>query len=114
MSADLPKPMAMTWLRGAQAQMDQFGRTAMTDFAWLIEAPGVFYLGARTLGRHEFYWTQDNNKALRFFNSEQADQCMMAVRELNPDLFAFARNLHDPRPVEHGWLEQTTKPVETT
>lgn len=36
----------------------------MTDFRWLIEAPGQRYLAARKLGNHEFYWTQDHNKAI--------------------------------------------------
>jgi hypothetical protein len=76
----------------------------MADFAWLIEAPGAHYLGARELGSYEFYWTRDHDKALRFFSSEHAEIVMMAIRELAPDLFAFARNLPDARPVAHKWM----------
>jgi len=76
----------------------------MTDFAWLIEAPGQRYLATRHLGRDEFHWTQDAAKATRFCSEAQADGVMMAVRELAPDLFAFAANLGDAKPTEHGWL----------
>lgn len=75
-----------------------------TSFSWLIEAPGQNYLGARRLGRSEFYWTPDHAKALRFWSKEQADQTMMAVREATPALFAFAANLGDARPRQHCWL----------
>ena len=77
----------------------------MSDFAWLIEAPGPFYLEAKKLSRYAFRWTVDPNRALRFFSKEQADMTMMAVCELNPDLFKFADNLRDARPVQHAWLE---------
>ncbi len=77
----------------------------MNDFAWLIEAPGQNYLGARKLSKYEFYWTKDHLKALRFYNQEQADLTMMAVRESEPELFAFAVNLGDATPVEHAWVE---------
>lgn len=75
-----------------------------TDFAWLIEAPGTKYLATRRLGINEFYWTSDHNTALRFISEQQADGVMMAVRELVPPLFEFARTLGEARPVEHGWI----------
>lgn len=76
----------------------------MSEYAWLIEAPGQRYLGTRRLGRDEFFWTQDHHAATRFMSEAQADGVMMAVREANPDLFAFARNIGDARPTEHAWL----------
>lgn len=76
----------------------------MTDFAWLIEAPGPHYLGTRTLGVHEFYWTAAPSRAVRFVSREAADGVMMAVRHMAPALFAFAVTLGDARPVEHGWI----------
>ena len=75
----------------------------MTDFAWLIEAPGPHYLATRTLGINEFFWTPDANKAVRFVSLDAADGVMMGVRQMNPALFAFAVTLGDARPVEHGW-----------
>ena len=79
--------------------------TAHADqFAWLIEAPGQMYLSVRKLAGHEFHWTKDHDKAIRFFSQEQADLVMMAVREERPDLFAFAQLLGEARPIEHGWL----------
>lgn len=76
----------------------------MTEFAWLIEAPGPHYLGVRNLGGHEFFWTADVNEALRFFSEDQADLTMMAVREARPRLFDFASNLRMSQAVEHGWV----------
>ncbi len=69
--------------------------------AWLIEAPGLNYLGARD---RAFFWTKDHAKALRFYSKEQADGAMMAIRELVPKLFGFAYTLGDASPVEHGWM----------
>lgn len=75
-----------------------------TDFAWLIEAPGQHYLAVRKLGGvHEFHWSQDHAKALRFRDQPQADEAMMAIRELNRDLFKFDGVLAPAKPVEHGW-----------
>lgn len=76
----------------------------MTEFAWLIEAPGQNYLAVRELARRkEFHWTHDHSKAIRFRTSEQADDTMMAIRGLNEELFAFAITLGEAKPVEHGW-----------
>lgn len=76
-----------------------------TAFAWVIEAPGQNYLGTREIGHHpEFYWTPDHAKATRFISKAQADGVMMAVRRMKPALWAFAANLGEARPVEHGWL----------
>lgn len=77
----------------------------MTDFAWLVEAPGQNYLGVREIGHHpEFYWTRDANKALRFWTKEQADLTAMAVRRMEPKLWGFAVTLGEAWPREHGWL----------
>lgn len=77
----------------------------MADFAWLIEAPGPRFLGARCIGGyHHFYWSSDANEGVRFVNREQADACMMSIRAAVPALFAFAVNLGDASPREHGWL----------
>lgn len=72
--------------------------------AWLIEAPGANYLAVRTLGRAEFYWTTDPNKALRFFTKDDAHQTAMAVRRMEPELWAFALTLGEAWPREHKWL----------
>lgn len=77
----------------------------MTGFAWLIEAPGQNYLGVRELTGHKFYWTKDHDAALRLSSEEQADGVMMAVRQLNPDLFGFAVTLGEAKPVKHNWLD---------
>lgn len=76
----------------------------MSEFAWLIEAPGPRYLGTRKVGIDEFYWTPSATNAVRFMSEGQADGVMMAVRALNPPLFAFAATLGDARAVEHGWI----------
>jgi hypothetical protein len=77
----------------------------MNDFSWLIEAPGQNYLATREIGHDpRFFWTNDHAKAIRFISKEQADGVMMAVRQLAPELWAFAMNLGEARPVEHAWL----------
>ena len=82
----------------------------MTAFAWLIEAPGQRYLGTRDIGHYpDFYWTPNANRATRFYSSAQADGVMMAVRRMDPKLFAFAANLGEARPVEHGWIAAIAK-----
>jgi len=86
----------------------------MTEFSWLVEAPGPRYLGTREISHQtSFYWTADAAKAVRFFSREQADGVMTAVRELNPDLFAFARNLGEAWPREHGWIDAPPAAPET-
>ncbi len=82
----------------------------MTDFCWLIEAPGQRYLAARRVGFYEFHWTEDYNKALCFKSQEQADLTMMAIRDLIPSLFGFAVTLGDAKAVEHGWLNEVREP----
>lgn len=77
----------------------------MTDFAWLIEAPGQRYLGTQVIGHDpRFFWTPDAAKALRFMSYEQADGVAMAVRKLAPDLWGFALTLGEAWPREHGWI----------
>lgn len=78
----------------------------MTDFRWLIEAPGPRYLAARKLGNYEFHWTQDHNAAIAFRSEAQADMTMMAIRDLAPELFAFERTIGNAKAVEHGWMDQ--------
>jgi hypothetical protein len=77
----------------------------MSDFAWVIEAPGQNYLATQTIGHDpRFFWTKDPAKALRFISADQAYGVMMAVRKLAHELWAFAINLGEARPVEHGWV----------
>jgi hypothetical protein len=81
----------------------------MTDFRWLIEAPGQRYLATRKITTsHTFHWTEDHNQAVYFRSSEQADGVMMAVRQLAPSLFEFERTIGNARPVEHGWETTAT------
>lgn len=76
-----------------------------SEFAWLIEAPGQSYLCSVSLGTsHYFNWRSDHSKALRFHSYDQAGAVMMAVRQLDRNLFAFEANLGDAKAVEHGWL----------
>lgn len=76
------------------------------DFRWLIEAPGQNYLAVRKMQRapYTFHWTRDHDAALAFKSADQAESVMMAVRELCPELFGFARTLGEAHPVEHGWM----------
>lgn len=79
-----------------------------TEFTWLVEAPGPHYLATRVVGRQsEFVWLTDANRALRFYTLEQADGVMCALKKLQPDLFAFASNLRDAKPTQHGFLSRT-------
>jgi hypothetical protein len=80
--------------------------------AWLIEAPGLKYLATRFLGKYEFHWTADRNAALKFYTEQQADMTMMAVRESEPHLFAFAALLGDAKPVAE-WLDGRGRPHPT-
>lgn len=92
----------------------------MTDFRWLIEAPGQKYLAVQRLsGSDNFEWTSDHNRALAFRSMEQADALMMAVRQMDREmialrnhgalswgeLFAFEPKLGNAKAVEHGWME---------
>ena len=76
----------------------------MAEFCWLIEAPGQNYL--YTYSR-KFFWTKDAGRALRFHSEDQADAAMMAIRELDAELFAFAKTLGDAKPIEHGFMENS-------
>lgn len=81
----------------------------MTDFRWLIEAPGPKYLAVQRLsGSDNFEWTSDHDKALAFRSQDQAEALMMAVRQIDRGfckgaLFGFEASLGNARPVEHGW-----------
>lgn len=89
----------------------------MSDFRWLIEAPGQRYLAVQRLSMSEnFHWTTDHNKALVFRSQDQADALMMAVRQVSRDygkpdttfggLFEFESSLGCARAIEHGWLNE--------
>lgn len=83
----------------------------MTDFRWLIEAPGPRYLGVRKLSsRHDFVWTAQHDLAIQFASQEQADLTMMALRDLNRELFGFEATLGPAQPVEHGWMDPSGPP----
>ena len=87
--------------------LDAVLAAARGDFRWLIETPGPRYLGVRKLNAgniHDFIWTTDHNAALSFKTQEQADRTMMALRQMNRDLFAFAPTLGDAKAIEHGWI----------
>lgn len=73
-------------------------------FGWLIEMQGPAYLAAKTCGGHEFCWTADPLKGIRFCSYDQANMVMMAVRQLVPELFPSCVT-QPPKPVEHGWLD---------
>lgn len=81
----------------------------MSNFAWLIEAPGPRYLSVRQLSSNppDFFWTTHADKALRFWSKEQADLTASGVRALKPDLWGFALTLGEAWPREHGWIEET-------
>lgn len=91
----------------------------MSDFRWLIEAPGQRYLAVQRLNMSDnFEWTTDHNKALAFRSQEQADALMMAVRQMDRildshknhgklswgELFSFEPTLGNAKAVEHGWF----------
>ena len=85
----------------------------MSDFYWLIEAPGQNYLASRqTKGFGEFYWTRDHTQALRFFSEAQADDTAVAIRRMAPELWGFALTLGEAKPVEHGWIDAALKASE--
>ncbi len=84
----------------------------MSDFRWLIEAPGPRYLAVQRLSTSDnFIWTTDHDAALAFRSKEQAEALMMAVRQWDRELhgfdkglFAFEATLGNAKAVEHGWL----------
>jgi hypothetical protein len=92
----------------------------MSDFRWLIEAPGPKYLAVQRLTLSDnFEWTADASMALAFRSQEQADALMMAVRQIDRELeglrnqyrtltwgklFAFEPTLGNAKAVEHGWV----------
>lgn len=76
----------------------------MSDFRWLIEAPGLRYLSVRKLAGHDFHWTRDHDAALCFKDQQQADYTLMALRQLAPPLFDFEKTLGNASAVEHGWV----------
>lgn len=81
-------------------------RPMAETFAWLIEAPGPRYLAVREVPKMygEFIWTDDPNKALRFWSKEQCDKTMLAIRRMDPPLFGFEVTLGNAWPREHGWV----------
>jgi hypothetical protein len=84
--------------------------TDKPEFAFLVEAPGQQYLSAAVIGNvSTFKWTKDHLKAIRFYTREQADLTMMAIRELDRELFGFAVTLGDAKAVEHSWLRASPR-----
>ncbi len=84
--------------------------TDKPEFAWLIEAPGQQYLTACKIANlYTFKWTKDHLLAIRFWNQEQADSMMMAIRELDKELFGFAVTLGDAQAVQHSWLSASVR-----
>ena len=78
----------------------------MSEFVWLIEAPGPQYLRTRNIGHYpDFAWTNDASKAIRLYSKEQADGLMMAIRPLVPALFAFELTLGNAQVREHAWMD---------
>lgn len=86
----------------------------MSDFRWLIEAPGQRYLAVQRLTTSDnFEWTTDHNRALAFRSEEQADAVMMAVRQMDRQicgsdkhrLFGFEATLGNAWAREHGWVD---------
>ena len=97
----------------------------MSDFRWLIEAPGQRYLAVQRLdASNNFEWTTDHDKAIAFRSEEQADALMMALRQLDRQLesydnggklswgklFAFEPSLGNAKAIEHGWMDDARLP----
>ena len=89
----------------------------MSDFHWLIEAPGQKYLAVQRLSQSDnFGWTSDHNAALAFRSEDQADALMLVVRQLERELrslrgstfssslFGFEASLGNAKAVEHAWV----------
>jgi hypothetical protein len=102
MFTDPPTPeavlMAETAKREAAANI-----SGNTQFAWLIETDGPYYIYADKIGGGaRFGWTQDHSKAIRFARKCDADDALDALRETLPKLFDFP-TMQGAKPVEHGW-----------
>lgn len=72
-----------------------------TEYYWLIEAPGPHYLEVTKDGY--FGWTLNPYKALRLTSAAQTNALLAGLMKAQPDTFVFARNLVDPKAVEHGF-----------
>ena len=57
------------------------------EVSWLIELAGPCYLQVVDRGGYYFQWHTDPHNAIRFSRKEDADLCMMAIREMRPELF---------------------------
>lgn len=92
----------------------------MTNFCWLIEAPGQRYLGVRHLSRTpSFEWTLDPFKAIAFRSEEQANALMSALRLMDRELdslhnhgklcwgrlFGFEPSIGNAKAVEHVYID---------
>jgi hypothetical protein len=86
----------------------------MTNFRWLIEAPGQRYLAVQRLSSSDnFIWTSDHDKAIACRSEEQADSLMMAIRQMDRQicgidkwgLFSFEATLGNAKAVEHAWMD---------
>lgn len=94
----------------------------MSDFRWLIEAPGQMYLAVQRLSQSDnFIWTANHDKALAFRSEDQAHALMMAVKQLalqlgntvSYPLFGFEASLGNAKAVEHAWASDHAYPVDT-
>ena len=74
------------------------------DYKWVIVAPGTRYLTVTRVGGESFHCITEHLSAILFESGDVADAVMMAIRYLEPNLFAFEDTLGNARAVEHGWL----------
>ena len=62
----------------------------MSDFRWLIEAPGPRYLAVQRLRMSDsFEWTTDHDKALAFRSQDQADALRVEIEAVGADPAKF-------------------------
>lgn len=82
----------------------------MTEFRWLIEAPGPRWLAVRELtSMFDFIWSSNHDAALAFRSQEQANGAMQAIRSIKRELFGFEDTLGPARAIEHGYLGESPK-----
>ena len=78
----------------------------VVQYAWLIEArwQPPHYLGIWKLGRTEFFWTDDHNRALRFARKKDAEALLGLLYEMSYPFHTLVR-YPGPAPVvvEHAW-----------
>lgn len=89
----------------AEAKLTDAALVEADNSAWLIEFGQQMYMRAGNGKRPLFCWTFNVNEALRFRDKKEADQVLLAVRDLVPDLFPSSIPL-PARPTEHIWLSR--------